>query len=134
MFASLGPASAHARRSIAALAGALTLAACQTFSPDGGLSVASDVARNELRKDIVSIQTEDDASAAQARVLHLIGPTLTADAAVQVALLTIAACKRPVSANSASPRPCTSGSRLPPNPQLWIVGCLGSIETELEGI
>ena len=131
MFAVLGPMSAHARRSIAALAGALTLAACQTFSPDGGLSVASDVAGRELRKDIVSIQTEDDAAAVHARVRHLIGRTLTADAAVQIALLNNrglhAAYNELGIAEAVRVR-----QSLPPNPQVSVLRVSGSIETELE--
>ena len=74
-------------RTIAALAGALTLGACSTFSPDGGMSVVADVADQELRKDVVAIRTQDDDAAAHARVQRLLKRPLTADTAVQIALL-----------------------------------------------
>lgn len=122
MFAVLGPMSAHARRSIAALGSALALAACQTFSPDGGLSVASDVAGKELRKDVVFIQTEDDASAVRARVRHMIGRTLTAEAAVQIALLNNRGLKPPIT-SLGSPRPCASGSRCRPTRKSRFSAC-----------
>jgi outer membrane protein TolC len=131
MFAFLGPASAHARRGIAALAGALTLAACQTFSPDGGLSVASDTARNELRKDIVSIQSEDDAAAVRARLRHLTGRTLTADAAVQIALLNNRGLQAAYNELGIAEAVRVRQS-LPPNPQVSVLRVSGSIETELE--
>jgi outer membrane protein TolC len=131
MFAFFGPTSAHARRSIAALAGALALAACQTFSPDGGLSVASDVAGRELRKDIVSIQTEDDASAAHARVRHLIARTMTAEAAVQIALLNNRGLQAAYNELGIAEAVRVRQS-LPPNPQVSILRVSGSIETELE--
>ena len=54
-------------RIVIVLGGTLMLAACQTFSPDGGMSVASSIADQELHKDVVAIRTQDDASSAQAR-------------------------------------------------------------------
>lgn len=131
MFAVLGPMSAHARRSIAALGSALALAACQTFSPDGGLSVASDVAGKELRKDVVFIQTEDDASAVRARVRHMIGRTLTAEAAVQIALLNNRGLQAAYNELGIAEAVRVRQS-LPPNPQISILRVSGATETELE--
>src|SRR5437763_17122153 len=70
-----------------ALAGAMLLAGCATFSPDAGMDVVGDVAGRELKKDVVALRTEDDALAARGTVRHLLSRTLTADAAVQAALL-----------------------------------------------
>ena len=131
MFAVLGPTAAHARRSIAALGSALALAACQTFSPDGGLSVASDVAGKELRKDVVFIQTEDDASAVRARVRHMIGRTLTAEAAVQIALLNNRGLQAAYNELGIA-EAVTVRQSLPPNPQFRSLRMSGSVETEIE--
>ena len=130
MFASFGPPSAHAKRAIA-LAGALALAACQTFSPDSGLSVASDVASKELRKDIVSIQTEDDAAAVHARVRHLMGRTLTAETAVQIALLNNRGLQAAYNELGIAEAVRVRQS-LPPNPQISVLRVSGAAETELE--
>lgn len=130
MFASFGPPSAHAKRAIA-LAGALALAACQTFSFDSGLSVASDVASKELRKDIVSIQTEDDAAAVHARVRHLMGGTLTAETAVQIALLNNRGLQAAYNELGIAEAVRVRQS-LPPNPQISVLRVSGAAETELE--
>jgi outer membrane protein TolC len=131
MFAYFGPAMVQARRTVAALAGALTLAACQTFSSDGSLSVASDVASKELRKDIVSIQTEDDASAVQARVRHLTRRTLNAEAAVQIALLNNRGLQAAYNELGIAEAVRVRQS-LPPNPQVSVLRVSGSVETEVE--
>ncbi len=131
MFASFGPTSAHARRNIVVLGSALALAACQTFSPDGGLGIASDIAAKELRKDIVSVQTEDDASAASARVHHLIERPLTADTAVQIALLNNHGLQAAYNELGIAEAVRVRQS-LPPNPQVSILRVSGSVETELE--
>ena len=71
----------------AALATAALLAGCAAFSPDGGMDVVGDVAKHELDKDVVAIRSAEDADAVGGAVRRLLGRTLSADAAVQVALL-----------------------------------------------
>ena len=131
MSAFFGPVPVHPRRAIAALATAFAVAGCQTFSSDGGLSVASGVAERELRKDVVLIRTDEDISAAHARVRHLISRPLTAETAVQIALLNNrglqAAYNELGIAEAISVR-----QSLPPNPQFSILRVSGSVETELE--
>ncbi|AWB25915.1 TolC family protein [Methylobacterium currus] len=65
----------------------LALGGCASFSEDGGLSVARNYAALELRKDIVKVNEEGVALTAEARVEQLLRRPLTADSAVQVALL-----------------------------------------------
>lgn len=65
---------------VVVIAAALMLAACKTFSPDGGMSVASDVVDRELHKDTIAIRSQDDADAAGGRVRQLLKRPLTADA------------------------------------------------------
>jgi outer membrane protein TolC len=72
---------------IIAFGGALLVSACATFSPDGGMEDVAALAGGELRKDLVAVRTAEQAGAARAAVERLLRQTLTADAAVQVALL-----------------------------------------------
>ena len=60
---------------------------CAFFSSDAGLSVAQDIAAAELKKDVAKITTDEEALSARARARSLLRRPLTADAAVQVALL-----------------------------------------------
>ena len=53
---------------IVLLACAATLTGCQTFSPDGGMSLPAEIAGNHLNKEVTAIRTEDDAYAARAKV------------------------------------------------------------------
>ena len=66
---------------------AVSLAGCQTFSQDGGMWLPAEIAGRHLNKEVVAIRTEDEAAAAQARVGRLVRRPLTAEAAVQIALL-----------------------------------------------
>jgi outer membrane protein TolC len=70
-----------------AIANALLLSACKTFSPDGGMSTVASVAGGGLDKSVVRINSAEDASLAQSEVARLLHGPLSADAAVQIALL-----------------------------------------------
>src|ERR1700682_3043408 len=72
---------------VAALLSTFALSGCATFSPDGGMTVVANVAGETINKDVVSIRSEDDAERAKGIVQGLLRRSLTADAAVQVALL-----------------------------------------------
>lgn len=110
---------------------AATLAACASFSADGGMSVVSRIARQDLHHDVVAIRTESDAADARAAVDRLLSRPLTADAAVAIALLNnrglqaayndlgIAEAKR-------------IGNSLPPNPAVTITRISGAAEMEIE--
>jgi outer membrane protein TolC len=75
-------------RTFAGLVGlGLLLGGCASFSPDGGLSVARNYASLELKKDIVKVNDEGIALTAEAGVEQLLRRPLTADSAVQIALL-----------------------------------------------
>lgn len=73
--------------SIPVLAVAAAFSGCASFSLDGGMNVAAGIATREIEKDTVAIRTPDDANSARTRVEHLLKRPLTADAAVQIALL-----------------------------------------------
>jgi outer membrane protein TolC len=69
------------------IAAAVSLGACRTFSPDGGMDMVAAVAGTGLKKDVVQIHSAEDAAAVRARVTRLLHRPLGADAAVQIALL-----------------------------------------------
>ena len=69
------------------LASALFLGGCATYSPDGGLNVAREIASRELRQDTVRVRNATDVARVRERVNLLLRSPLGADAAVQIALL-----------------------------------------------
>lgn len=71
---------------IVALIALLSLTACQTFSPDGGMELVGAVAQRELGKEVAAVRGGDDAQALRERVALLLKRPLGADAAVQIAL------------------------------------------------
>src|SRR5262249_33930567 len=66
---------------------ALPLAGCASFSSDGGMGVVSGVAAAALARDARKVSTADDAEAAAGRVRRLLAAPLSADVAVEIALL-----------------------------------------------
>src|SRR5512143_381241 len=70
-----------------AIASAVLLSACQTLSPDGGMSTVASIAGGGLNKDVVRISSAEDGSLARSHVSRLLHAPLGADAAVQIALL-----------------------------------------------
>ena len=79
--------TAFPRGGFVALA-ALLLGGCATFSPDGGFdAVTGAAAQRGLQQQPVWIRSDEQRSAVRASVAKLLGEPLTADTAVQVALL-----------------------------------------------
>jgi len=74
-------------RVAAIVAAAASLSACRTFSPDGGMDTVAMVAGTGLNKDVVQIRSAEDEAAVRTRVTRLLHRPLSADAAVQIALL-----------------------------------------------
>lgn len=118
-------------RAIALLALALTLSACKTFSPDGGMDLVSAVASQELRKDVVAVRTEADAEAARSVVARLLKRPLTAETAVQIALLNKRGLQAAYNELGIAEAVMVQQS-LPPNPAFSISRITGSIETEID--
>lgn len=67
--------------------GATFLSACATFSPDGGMGPVALYARDEIGAETIKITSAENGVQARARVQQLLAGQLTADAAVQIALL-----------------------------------------------
>jgi outer membrane protein TolC len=74
-------------RASSVLTSAMLLSGCTWFSPDAGMGLVATIAQQELKKDAAAIRSPEEVEAAGATVRRLLGRTLTADAAVQIALL-----------------------------------------------
>jgi outer membrane protein TolC len=70
-----------------ALAAALLLAGCTSFSPDGGFNAVEQTAKERLDKQVVWARSPEQQEHIDARVAELLKRPLSADDAVQLALL-----------------------------------------------
>jgi outer membrane protein TolC len=122
----------RAARLGATLATAAALSGCASFSSDGGMSVASGIAAQEIKKDTVAIRTPEDATSARARVEHLLKWPLTADAAVQIALLNNRGLQAAYNELGIAEAMMVQ-AHLPPNPSFSFSRISGSLESELDG-
>jgi outer membrane protein TolC len=107
------------------------LTGCATFSSDAGMEAVSGIAATELRKDALKIGSEETATAAQARVRRLLASTLSADAAVQIALLNnrgLQAAYNELGIAEAA----TVEASLPPNPTFSISRLSTPVELDIE--
>lgn len=68
-------------------AASLLLAGCASFSPDGGFGKVSQLTQERTGQSVALQRSPEDAQIAQNRVAELLQAALTADAAVEVALL-----------------------------------------------
>src|SRR5512139_1627493 len=82
------PARATLVRSLVAALGAVALAGCASFSPDGGFGPVRDAVQERIGKEAAWARTDADRAELDRRVAQILakGP-LSADDAVQVALL-----------------------------------------------
>lgn len=74
-------------RLLAMLSSAAILGGCASFSPDGGFSPVEQAAKEYLGKDLQWARSDADLDSIDRRVAELIAQPLTADSAVQIALL-----------------------------------------------
>ncbi|MHB0982668.1 MAG: TolC family protein [Thiobacillus sp.] len=66
---------------------AVLLGGCASFSPDGGFDAVQSATRSHLQKDVVWARDDASRSQTQARIDALLAQPLSADDAVQIALL-----------------------------------------------
>jgi outer membrane protein TolC len=71
----------------AAAAAALLLAGCASFSPDGGATRVSELTQERTGRPVSLQRSQADVDAAGARVADLLGQPLSAESAVEIALL-----------------------------------------------
>lgn len=117
---------------VAALAALLALAGCASFSADGGLSGVNNITGQALAQDAVKVRSPADAEAARARVKALLKQPLSADRAVQVALLSNRDLQAAYNALGLSEAAMVQAS-LPPNPTFSFSRIAGSGGYEIEG-
>jgi outer membrane protein TolC len=72
---------------LAAWAAVALLAGCAGFSPDGGFDAVRATTKERIEQDPRWLRTEADADSARGEIRKLLAAPLTADAAVQIALL-----------------------------------------------
>jgi outer membrane protein TolC len=113
-------------------AAALSLSACASFSPDGGMDVVTGIAGREMNKDVAAIRNEGDATAARSAVERLLKRPLNADAAVQIALLNNRGLQAAYNELGIAEARMVAAS-LPPSPTASIsrIASVESVETEI---
>jgi outer membrane protein TolC len=110
---------------------AVLLGGCASFSSDGGLSTARNIAADELGKEILKVSTQAEAHTAQARVEDLLRRPLTPDSAVQVALLKNRGLQAAFADLGVAEAVYVQAS-LPPAPKFSLARLGGSLELEIE--
>ncbi len=110
---------------------AALLGGCASFSADGGLSPVQAISYSELNKDVVKIGDDAAAGSAKARVDQLLRKPLTADSAVQIALLNNRGLQAAFNELGIAEAQMVAAS-LPPNPRFGISKLSGRFEIEIE--
>lgn len=118
-------------RNALALSAGLMLASCKTFSPDGGLDSVASFTKEELRKDVIAIRNGDDALSARQTIAPLLKRPLTADTAVQIALLNNRGLQAAYNELGIAEAEAVRAS-LPPNPVLSLSRISGAGALEIE--
>lgn len=109
----------------------LLLGGCANFSPDGGMSIVSDFTTEAIGEPVTKIRNEDEAAAAQARVADLLSGTMTADAAVRIALLNNRGLQAAYNELGVSEAMMVEAS-LPPSPAITLSRIVQPSSIELE--
>ena len=115
----------------AVLVAAIPLSSCAWFSPDSGMNAVSGMTAETLHKDVIAIRSEEDAAVARSRVDQLLRRPLTAETAVQVALLNNAGLQAAYNELSLAEADMVEAS-LPPSPTFSISRIAGSNAFEYE--
>nr|WP_110754049.1 TolC family protein [Phyllobacterium leguminum] len=110
---------------------AATLSGCASFTPDGGMSPVASQVSAAIGKDAVKITSPAEAAAVQSRVKALLAKPLTADGAVQLALINNRGLQAEYNALGISEAAYIEAS-LPPNPVIGVerLATGGSLEIE----
>jgi outer membrane protein TolC len=74
-------------RPTAVAAAVLVLAGCASFSPDGGMGKVSELTQERTGQSVAAQRSQGDAESARLRVAEILAEPLTADTAVELALL-----------------------------------------------
>src|SRR6266508_587371 len=123
--------SSHICGRVLATASAALLSACKTFSPDSGMGTVATIAGQGLNKDVVRVSSPEDAAYAQNRVARLLKAPLSADAAVQIALLNNAGLQAAYNELGIAEAIFVASSR-PPPPSFSFSNVSTTIELDIE--
>jgi outer membrane protein TolC len=118
-------------RGVLALTTALALSGCAAFSPDGGMNVVADAASASIGKQVAFVRSADDAEGAREAVRQLLARSLSAGAAVQVALLNNKGLQAAYNELALAETDLIEQS-LPPNPTFSILRISGNGASEIE--
>src|SRR5258705_1642826 len=113
------------------LIASLALSGCASFSPDAGMAVVSDVTGQTIGKDVAFLRSADESEQTRGRVRHLLSRPLSADAAVQVALLSNKGLQAAYNELALAETGLVQQS-LPPNPTFSISRIAGDGASEIE--
>lgn len=113
------------------LLGASALSGCAAFSPDSGMTAVSDVTARAIGKDVAFVRPPDEATTVDAAVKRLLARNLTADAAVQVALLNNKGLQAAYNELALAETDFVADS-LPPNPTFSLQRIAGNGASEIE--
>lgn len=119
------------RRVLPAAALTAALGGCAGFSPDGGMQTAQSLALTELGKDVAKVTDEMTALTSRDRVASLLKGSMSADSAVQIALLNNRGLQAAYNDLGLAEAQMVAAS-LPPNPRFAISRLSGRFETEIE--
>lgn len=109
----------------------LGLGGCATFTPDGGMQPVAQGVASAISMDTTKITSPEDAANVQARVQALLKKPLTADAAVQIALINNRGLQVAYNALGVSEAAFVQVS-LPPNPVIGVERLATGGELEIE--
>ncbi len=110
---------------------AALLTGCKTLSPDGGMGPVAAIVGETLNKDVVAVRTQEDDMAVQRIVGGLLKKPLSADAAVQVALLNNRGLQAAYNELGIAEAIMVASSR-PPNPTFAIDRVSTALELDIE--
>jgi outer membrane protein TolC len=113
------------------LALALGLSGCASFSDDGGMTVVSEVAGKTIKKDVAFVRTADQAEQTSGVVARLLSHPLTAESAIQVALLNNKGLQASYNELALAETELVQDS-LPPNPTFSLSRIAGDGASEAE--
>jgi outer membrane protein TolC len=113
------------------LVSTLGLSGCAAFSPDGGMSDVANLTHQAIRKDVAFVRSAESADAVDDAVRRLLTRTLSADAAVQIALLNNKGLQAAYNELALAETDLVQES-LPPNPVFSVSRIAGNGASEIE--
>ncbi|WP_426611036.1 TolC family protein [Bradyrhizobium sp. McL0616] len=110
---------------------ALSVSGCAAFSPDSGMNAVSELTSQTIKKDVAFVRSAEGAETVNATVRGLLSRTLSADAAVQIALLNNKGLQAAYNELALAETDLVEQS-LPPNPVFSVLRISGNGASEIE--